>query len=147
MCIRDRSLPNQAVVRAGYDALEFHVQSDFFLSETAARADVVLPSTVWAEDEGLTTNGEGRVVKHNKAVEPPGEVRTDWEILCELARRLGSGDKFPFTRPAEILDELRVASKGGLADYYGITYEKVEATGGVFWPCLLYTSPSPRDRS
>jgi hypothetical protein len=54
------SLPNQAVVRAGYDALEFHVQSDFFLSETAARADVVLPSTVWAEDEGLTTNGEGR---------------------------------------------------------------------------------------
>ena len=93
------SLPNQAVVRAGYDALEFHVQSDFFLSETAARADVVLPATVWAEDEGLTTNGEGRVVKHNKAVEPPGEARTDWEMLCELARRLGSGDKFPFTEP------------------------------------------------
>ena len=72
------SLPNQAVVRAGYDALEFHVQSDFFLSETAARADVVLPSTVWAEDEGLVTNGEGRVIKYNKAVEPPGEARTDW---------------------------------------------------------------------
>ena len=83
------SLPNQAVVRAGYEALEFHVQSDFFLSETAARADVVLPSTVWAEDEGLMTNGEGRVIKHNKAVEPPGEARTDWEIICELARRLG----------------------------------------------------------
>ena len=67
------SLPHQSVVRAGYDALEFHAQSDFFLSETAARADVVLPSTVWAEDEGLMTNGEGRVIKHNKAVEPPGE--------------------------------------------------------------------------
>jgi len=139
------SLPNQAVVRAGYDALEFHVQSDFFLSETAARADVVLPSTVWAEDEGLMTNGEGRVIKHNKAVEPPGEARTDWEIICELARRLGSGDKFGFTRPSEILDELRVASKGGVADYYGITYEKVEATGGVFWPCPTLEHPgTPR---
>ena len=94
------SLPNQAVVRAGYEALEFHVQSDFFLSETAARADVVLPSTVWAEDEGLMTNGEGRVIKHNKAVEPPGEARTDWQIMCELARRLGAGDKFRFRSPA-----------------------------------------------
>jgi assimilatory nitrate reductase catalytic subunit len=139
------SLPNQAVVRAGYDALEFHVQSDFFLSETAARADVVLPATVWAEDEGLTTNGEGRVIKHNKAVEPPGEARTDWEILCELARRLGAGDKFRFRRPVEILEELRVASKGGVADYYGITYEKVEATGGVFWPCPTLEHPgTPR---
>ncbi|HEV8652860.1 MAG TPA: molybdopterin oxidoreductase family protein [Actinomycetes bacterium] len=139
------SLPNQAVVRAGYDALEFHAQSDFFLSETAARADVVLPTTVWAEDEGLVTNGEGRVIKYNKAVEPPGEARTDWEILCELARRLGVGDKFSFTRPAEILDELRVASRGGVADYYGITYEKVEATGGVFWPCPTLDHPgTPR---
>jgi assimilatory nitrate reductase catalytic subunit len=56
-------------------------------------------------------------------------------MLCELARRLGAGDKFPFTRPVEILDELRVASKGGVADYYGVTYEKVERTGGIFWPC------------
>jgi assimilatory nitrate reductase catalytic subunit len=139
------SLPNQPVVRAGYDALEFHVQSDFFLSETAARADVVLPGTAWAEDEGLVTNGEGRVIKYNKAVEPPGEARTDWQVLCELARRLGSGDKFPFRSPAEILDELRVASKGGLADYYGITYDKVEATGGVFWPCPTLDHPgTPR---
>jgi assimilatory nitrate reductase catalytic subunit len=141
------SLPNQAVVRAGYEALEFHVQSDFFLSETAARADVVLPSTVWAEDEGLTTNGEGRVIKHNKAVEPPGEARTDWEMLCELARRLGSGDKFPFRSPAEILDELRVASKGGVADYYGITYEKVEATGGCSGPARPSTTRARRARS
>jgi len=139
------SLPNQPVVRAGYEALEFHAQSDFFLSETAARADVVLPSTAWAGDEGLVTNGEGRVIKYNKAVEPPGEARTDWQVLCELARRLGAGDKFPFRSPTEILDELRVASKGGLADYYGITYEKVEATGGVFWPCPTLDHPgTPR---
>jgi assimilatory nitrate reductase catalytic subunit len=66
---------------------------------------------------------------------PPGEARTDWWILCELARRLGVGDKFAFSAPEQILGELRVASKGGVADYYGITYEKVERTGGVFWPC------------
>ena len=108
---------------------------------------MVLPSTVWAEDEGLMTNGEGRVIKHNKAVEPPGEARTDWEIICELARRLGTGDKFPFRSPAEILEELRVASKGGVADYYGITYEKVEATGGVFWPCPTLDTRARRARS
>jgi assimilatory nitrate reductase catalytic subunit len=139
------SLPNQALVRRGYDALEFHAQSDFFLSETAERADVVLPTTVWAEDEGLVTNGEGRVIKHNKAVEPPGDARPDWWIMCELARRLGAGDKFPFVRPADILDELRRASQGGVADYYGITYEKVEATGGIFWPCPTLDHPgTPR---
>jgi assimilatory nitrate reductase catalytic subunit len=129
------SLPHHAVVRRGYEALEFHAQADFFLSETAQRADVVLPATAWAEDEGLMTNGEGRVIKHNKACEPPGEARPDWWIMRELARRLGAGDKFPYTSPREVFDELRVASKGGVADYYGITYEKVEETGGVFWPC------------
>ena len=139
------SLPNHAVVRAGYDALEFHAQSDFFLSETAARADVVLPTTAWAEDEGVMANGEGRVIKHNKACEPPGEARPDWWIMGELARRLGAGDKFAFAAPREIFDELRVASKGGNADYYGITYEKIEATGGVFWPCPELDHPgTPR---
>jgi assimilatory nitrate reductase catalytic subunit len=129
------SLPHHKVVRRGYEALEFHAQSDFFLSETAERADVVLPTTAWAEDEGVMTNGEGRVIKHNKAAEPPGEARPDWWIMCELARRLGVGDKFPFSSAREVFDELRVASKGGAADYFGITYEKVEETGGVFWPC------------
>jgi anaerobic selenocysteine-containing dehydrogenase len=137
------SLPHHSVVRAGYDALEFHAQSDFFLSETAQRADVVLPATAWAEDEGVVTNGEGRVVKYNKAAEPPGEARPDWWIMCELASRLGVADKFPFSSPREVFDELRVASRGGNADYYGITYEKVEATGGVFWPCPDLDDPGP----
>lgn len=129
------SLPNFHDVVAAYDALEFHAQSDLFLSETAARADVVLPSTAWAEDEGTTTNAEGRVVKHNKAAEPPGEARSDWWMLCELARRLGAGERFAFRAPREIWDELRRASAGGVADYAGISYQKVEETGGVWWPC------------
>jgi assimilatory nitrate reductase catalytic subunit len=129
------SLPDLEAVARGYDALEFHAQLDFFLSETCQRADVVLPTTTWAEDEGITTNAEGRVVKHNKAAEPPGEARPDWWVIDELARRLGAGDKFAFTSPAEILEELRVASRGGVADYYGITYERLERSGGLFWPC------------
>lgn len=128
------SMPDRDRIEAGYDALEFHAQIDFFLSETAARADVVLPGTVWAEDEGIQTNAEGRVIKHNKAAEPPGEARTDWWIVCEIARRLGAGERFDFGSPREILEELRVASKGGNADYSGITYERLEGTGGLFWP-------------
>ena len=130
------SMPYGSRIRRGYDALEFHCQLDFFLSETAERADVVLPVTAWAEDEGVTANAEGRIVKHNKATEPLSGVRTDWWIICELARRLGRhADKFEFGSPGEIFDELRVASKGGPADYYGVTYDRIEETGGLFWPC------------
>ncbi len=119
------SLPNLASVERGYEALEFHAQSDFFLSETAERADVVLPSTTWAEDEGTTTNAEGRVVKHNKAAEPPGEARSDWWIMTEIARRLDRGRWFPFDSARDVFDDLRHASAGGVADYAGITYERV----------------------
>ena len=139
------ALPNRAATFAAYEALDFHVQLDFFLSETCQRAHVVLPTTSWAEDEGTTTNAEGRVVKINKATEPPGDARPDWWVLCEIARRLGVGDKFAFDTPRAIWDELRVVSSGGKADYYGITYEKIEETGGVFWPCPTLDHPgTPR---
>ena len=130
------SMPNRTRIEAGYDAMEFHCQIDFFLSETCARADVVLPGTLWAEDEGVSTNAEGRVVKYNKAAEPPGEAKADWWIVCEIARRLGRhADKFAFSSSREIFEELRVASRGGLADYSGMTWERIEETGGIFWPC------------
>jgi assimilatory nitrate reductase catalytic subunit len=129
------SLPDNAVVQRALDKLDPLVVVDFFMSETAERADVVLPCAVWCEDEGTTTNLEGRVVKINQAAEPPGEARRDWEIACDLARRLGRGEFFPFQSPREIWDELRVATKGGVADYSGITYEKIDAQDGVFWPC------------
>jgi len=69
----------------------------------------------------------------------------DWEIICDLARRFGAGEKFAYQSAGEIWDELRVASKGGKADYYGITYEKIEAQNGVFWPCPSEDHPgTPR---
>jgi assimilatory nitrate reductase catalytic subunit len=129
------SLPDNAVVERALDNLDPLVVVDFFMSETAERADVVLPSAVWCEDEGTTTNLEGRVVRINQAAEPPGEARRDWEIACDLARRLGRGEFFTFQSAREIWDELRVATKGGIADYSGITYEKIDAQDGVFWPC------------
>jgi assimilatory nitrate reductase catalytic subunit len=128
------SMPNARRIEGDYANLEFHVQLDFFLSETAAKADVVLPVATWAEEGGTTTNAEGRVVLRHEAAEPPGEARTDWWVVCELARRLGHGDRFAFATIGDIFDELRRASKGGIADYSGITYERLEETGGLFWP-------------
>ena len=87
------------------------------------------------EDEGVICSAEGRVQKINRAVDPPGEARSDALIICDLAKRLGRGrcSSTPGTR--EIYEELRVASKGGLADYYGITWQRIEDELGVFWPC------------
>lgn len=134
------SLPDINKVRESLEGLEFNVCIDFFLSESARYADVVLPGTTWSEDEGTTTSGEGRVIKINKAIDPPGEARQDWKIIQEIAHRLGRGQYFQFTSPREIFDELRLASKGGKADYYGITYEKIEKQDGVFWPCATEES-------
>ena len=122
------SLPNQAVVRAGYDALEFHVQSDFFLSETAARADVVLPATVVGRGRGPghQRRGPGDQVQQGRRAARGGPHRlVDPVRAGPPARAPATSSRSP--GPVEILDELRVASKGGMADYYGITYEKVEA--------------------
>jgi assimilatory nitrate reductase catalytic subunit len=117
----------------------------FSMSLTASRADVVRPSAVWCEDEGTTTNLEGRVIKLNKASEPPGEARRDWEIVNDLARRLGRQQFFPYSSVRQIWDELRRASAGGVADYAGITWEKIDAQDGVFWPCPTEEHPgTPR---
>jgi assimilatory nitrate reductase catalytic subunit len=95
----------------------------------------VLPGSLQEEDEGIVTQVEGRIIKINKAVECPGEARQDWRIIQDLARALGRAKGFEFSSPREIFDELRIASKGGVADYSGVTYEKIERQLGVFWPC------------
>jgi assimilatory nitrate reductase catalytic subunit len=97
------------------------------------------------EDEGTTTNVEGRVIHHRKVVDPPPGTKEDWRIIDELAARLGVADKFSFRSPAEIFDELRRASRGGVSDYYGITWERIDREKGVFWPCPSAEHPgTPR---
>ena len=129
------SLPDNNFVRRALEKLEFYVAIDFFLNETARHADVVLPGSLQEEDEGTVTQIEGRVIKINKAVDCPGDARQDWVIIQDIARALGRERGFTFAGPREIFDELREASRGGIVDYYGITWEKVERNYGVFWPC------------
>jgi assimilatory nitrate reductase catalytic subunit len=129
------SLPNNNMVREAFEKLEFYACIDFFLSETARYADIVFPGSLHEEEEGTVTTAEGRVARIRAAVDPPGEAQRDTEILIELADRLGAGKYFNFRSAEEIFYELRVASRGGSADYYGITYPKIEKNMGVFWPC------------
>jgi len=129
------SLPDSEFVTRCLDKLEFFAAIDIFLSETARHADVVLPGSLQEEDEGTVTQVEGRVIKINKAVDCPGDARQDWRVIQDLAQALGRPHGFTFESPRAIFEELRVASKGGIADYSGITYEKLERQMGVFWPC------------
>jgi len=129
------SLPDGNYIRAALEKLEFYANIEFFLSETARYADIVLAGSLLEEDEGTTTNVEGRVIHHRKVVSPPGEAREDWKIICEIAKRLGHSDKFNYSSPHDIFEELRVASKGGVCDYYGITWERIDENYGICWPC------------
>ena len=139
------SLPDTNRVRESLEGLDFYVCIDFFMSESARYADVVLPGTAWSEDEGVTTNGESRVLKINKACEPPGEAKPDWWIVQQLAQRLGRGEFFPYTNTREMFEEMRNASRGGTADYGGISWERIERENGVFWPCPTDDHPgTPR---
>jgi len=132
------SLPDNTFVTRCLDKLEFFVAIDFFLNDTARHADIVLPGSLQEEDEGTVTQVEGRIIKINKAVECPGEARQDWRIIQDIARALDRPKGFTFETPKEIFEELRVASRGGVADYSGVTYEKIEREMGVFWPCYSH---------
>jgi assimilatory nitrate reductase catalytic subunit len=136
ICINPRvSLPDNNFVKRALEKLEFYVAIDFFLSDTARHADIVLPGSLQEEDEGVVAQVEGRVIKINKAVDCPGEAKADWKIIQNIAAALNRPHGFTFNSSREIFEELRIASKGGIADYSGITYEKIEKQFGVFWPC------------
>ncbi|MFI6008997.1 molybdopterin oxidoreductase family protein [Streptomyces sp. NPDC051243] len=132
------SAPRAAHIEERIRSLDFLAVCDVVLSETAALADVVLPVTQWAEETGTTTNLEGRVILRRQAITPPEGIRSDLEVMHELAARLGTEPgmekKFP-TDPEEVFEELRRASAGGPADYSGITYPRLIEENGVFWPC------------
>ncbi|GAB3505405.1 molybdopterin oxidoreductase family protein [Amycolatopsis cihanbeyliensis] len=128
------SAPHSGNVAERLSALDFLVVADLVLSETAALADVVLPVTQWAEEDGTMTNLEGRVLLRRKAIDPPDEVRTDLAVLAGLATRLGQPvEAFPADAEA-VFTELRTASAGGAADYSGISYDRLRAGEALYWP-------------
>lgn len=138
------SAPNRNAVRTKLRALDFLTVADIFLSETATVADVVLPVTQWAEEDGTMTNLEGRVLHRRRALAAPVGVRDDLQIIKGLADRLDRGRYFS-SDPRVVFDELRRASAGGAADYSGISIERIDDEQGVFWPCPATDHPgTPR---
>jgi assimilatory nitrate reductase catalytic subunit len=128
------SAPDAASVEARLRSLDLLVVCDVVPSETALLADVVLPVTQWAEEEGTMTTLEGRVIRRRRAIDPPPGVRDELEVLSELAERLGApGAVDP--KAEAVFDELRAASAGGAADYSGISYARLDAGEALFWPC------------
>ena len=104
---------------------------DIFLSETAQLADVVLPATSFAEKDGTFTNTERKVQRVRAAVPAPGEARADWAIVADLARRMGASAGWSYAHPRDILAEIRALTPS----YAGISYERLDAEGGLCWPC------------
>jgi formate dehydrogenase alpha subunit len=123
--------PDVNHVRAAFERLDFVVVQDIFLTETAQMADVILPGASFAEKDGTFTNTERRVQRVRKAVEPPGEARPDWEILCEVGKRLnGQADRWAYRYPAEVMDEIAALTP----IYGGVAYNRLEGKG-LQWPC------------
>ena len=118
----------------------FLVVQDIFLSETAQLADVVLPAATWGEKTGTFTNVDRTVHLSEKAVDPPGEARSDLDILLDYAQRLDLRDKdgeplVKWTTPEEAFEGWKECSRGRPCDYTGITYDKLRGGSGVQWPC------------
>jgi len=131
------SFPNQGVLRQALGELDFLVVQDgYHPTPTTELAHLVLPAAIWGEKEGTYTNSERRVSKVNRAVAPPGEARSDFDIFLALAEKLGCRDElYPGWRaPEDAFNEWRRVSAGRLCDYSGITYERL-AEGPVQWPC------------
>ncbi|OGV61853.1 MAG: formate dehydrogenase subunit alpha [Lentisphaerae bacterium RIFOXYB12_FULL_65_16] len=123
-----RSEPNSTKVAEHLSKLQFLVCQDIFMTETAKLAHVVLPAACFAEKDGTFTNTERRVQRIRKAVEPPGEARPDWQILCDVATAMGY--PMSYAHPGEIWDEMARLSPS-LA---GISYERIDKVG-LSWPC------------
>ena len=120
--------PDVNHVKEALENLDFLVVQDLFLSETAELADVVLPAASFAERDGTVTNTERRVQLCRKAIEPIGESRPDWEIICDLSTRMGY--EMEYDSPSEIMDEIAEVTP----IYGGMSYDRLEGEG-LQWPC------------
>ena len=149
------SFVNQNRLRKAFEKLDLLVVQDAFMSDTAEMADVVFAAATWGEKEGTYTNSERRCNKANKAVEPYGESKSDFDIVLEFSSYFYGVKEMLFPnwrKPRDAFEEWKKVSKGRLCDYSGMSYELIEELGGVQWPCnerfpkgtkRLYTSEIP----
>jgi len=124
-----QSDPDASEVRETLDACEFVVVQDIFMNKTALHADVILPATSWGEHNGVYSCADRGFQRIRKAVEPKGDVKTDWDIICRVSTAMGYPMKYNSTK--EIWDEMRSLTPS----FFGATYEKIEKLGCVQWPC------------
>jgi nitrate reductase NapA len=143
-----QSMPNLNRYRKAMarDDLFLVVTEAFHPTRTSELANVVLPAALWAEKEGVYGCAERRYQLLAKSVEPAGEARPDFEILCDLARRLGHGKLVPFRTPAEAWEEILACAKGTAYDFSGITRERLQKEHGVLWPCPTPDHPGTKRR-
>jgi len=125
------SNPDLTRVEHALKNLEFLIVQDIFLTETAQMADVVLPAACYAEKDGTQTNTERRVQRLRKAVEPPGEAKADWQIICELGKKMGQEKQFTFNSPEDIFNEIAKVTPL----YGGMSYARLEKPESLHWPC------------
>ena len=134
------SMPESARIRRTLAGSQtFVVVQDLFLTETAQLADVVLPAAGWGEKVGTFTNADRTVHLSEKAVEPPGDARSDFDIFLTYAEQMGfvdrDGDPLPSWRtPRECFDAWRRATRGRPVDYTGLSYDQLRGPTGVRWP-------------
>src|SRR5829696_8864318 len=135
------SLPELPRIRSILDNEElFVVVQDIFLTETAQYADVVLPAATWGEKTGTFTNADRTVHLSEKAVEPPGEAKSDLEIFLDYARRMDFRDKagqplIKWDHPESAFEAWKECSRGRPCDYSAITYDRLRGGSGIQWPC------------
>jgi len=113
------------------------VVQDIFMSETAELADVILPATTFVEKEGSLTNSERRVQLWHKAIEPIGDSRPDWKIICDISSRMGY--EMNYESPAQVMDEIAQLTP----IYGGMSYDRLQGEG-LQWPCLDKEHPGTK---
>jgi predicted molibdopterin-dependent oxidoreductase YjgC len=127
--------PNLTKVRAALKNLEFLVVQDLFLSETAQLAHLVIPGASFLEKDGTFTNLERRIQRIRKAVDPPSGVKPDWQVLCDVSRRMGY--PMSYRHPSEIMEEI-----AELAPMFsGVSFDRLDAPEGLQWPVPSGTHP------
>jgi len=129
--------PDLTHVKHALESLEFLVVQDIFLTETAELADVVLPAACYAERDGTQTSTERRVQMWRKAQSPPGEAKEDWQIISELAARMGYAKQFPYKSAEEIFTEVAALTPS----YHGMNYERLNKPEALHWPCPTTEHP------
>jgi len=130
-----QSEPDLAGFREAMRNLDLVIVQDIFMNKTAMFADVIFPATSWGEHEGIYSSADRGFQRFNKAIEPKGDVKPDWEIISLMATAMGYPMKYNNTE--EIWNELRELCP----IFYGATYEKMEGLGYVQWPCPTEDHP------